>query len=146
MESIQFFSEDTPFALEQEQTSIAQDWVLTVIVSHNQQVESLNFIFCSDDYLLDINRTYLDHDYYTDIITFDNRESVSDEIESDIFISIDRIKDNAQSLGLTFDRELHRVIIHGVLHLLGWDDKTNEQKHAMREKEEACLSLHPNYD
>lgn len=144
MDSIHFFSEDTTYALEQAQ--VTQDWVASVISNHDQQVEAVNFIFCSDDYLLDINRTYLDHDYYTDIITFDNRESDSDNLESDIFISIDRIQDNASSLDIPFDRELHRVIIHGVLHLLGWNDKTEEQKEAMREKEEACLSLHPNYD
>ncbi len=144
MDSIHFFSEDTTYALEQAQ--VTQDWVASVISNHDQQVEALNFIFCSDYYLLDINRTYLNHDYYTDIITFDNRESDSDNLESDIFISIDRIQDNASSLGIPFDRELHRVIIHGVLHLLGWNDKTQEQKEAMREKEEACLSLHPNYD
>ncbi len=144
MDSIHFFSEDTTYALEQAQ--VTQDWVASVISNHDQQVEALNFIFCSDDYLLDINRTYLNHDYYTDIITFDNRESDSDNLESDIFISIDRIQDNASSLDIPFDRELHRVIIHGVLHLLGWNDKTEEQKEAMREKEEACLSLHPNYD
>ncbi len=144
MDSIHFFSEDTTYSLEH--TQVTQDWVASVISNHDQQVEALNFIFCSDDYLLDINRTYLDHDYYTDIITFDNRESHSDNLESDIFISIDRIQDNASSLDVPFDRELHRVIIHGVLHLLGWNDKTEEQKQAMREKEEACLSLHPNYD
>lgn len=144
MESIHFFSEDTTYTLEQ--PNITQDWIANVISNHDQGIEALNFIFCSDDYLLDINKTYLDHDYYTDIITFDNRESDSDELESDIFISVDRIQDNAHTMGIPFDRELHRVIIHGVLHLLGWNDKTDEQKKAMREKEEACLSLHPNYD
>ncbi len=144
MESIHFFYEDTTFLLEQ--ASITHDWVESIISNHEQQVAAINFIFCSDEYLLDINRSYLDHDYYTDIITFDNRESESDDLESDIFISVDRVKDNAQSMGITFDRELHRVLIHGILHLLGWNDKTDEQKEAMREKEEACLSLHPNYD
>lgn len=144
MESIHFFYEDTPFILDH--PAITQDWLHTIITNHEQQAEAINFIFCSDDYLLNINRSYLDHDYYTDIITFDNRESESDDLESDIFISIDRIKDNAQSMAVSFDRELHRVIIHGILHLLGWNDKTDEQKQAMREKEEACLSLHPNYD
>lgn len=144
MESIHFFYEDTTFLLDQ--PSITHDWVESIITNHEQEVTAINFIFCSDDYLLDINRSYLDHDYYTDIITFDNRESEADDMEADIFVSVDRIKDNAQSLDIPFDRELHRVLIHGILHLLGWNDKTDEQKKAMREKEEACLSLHPNYD
>ncbi|MCL4155198.1 UNVERIFIED_CONTAM: hypothetical protein GTU68_017980 [Idotea baltica] len=144
MEAIHFFYEETSFALDQ--PDIIAGWVDEVITRHEERVEAINFIFCSDDYLLKINRSYLDHDYYTDIITFDNREPDSDDLESDIFISIDRIRDNAKDLQVTFHRELHRVIIHGILHLLGWNDKTDEQKEAMREKEEACLSLHPNYD
>lgn len=144
METLHFFYEDTSFLLSQSAT--ISDWVQSIISSHEQEVEAINFIFCSDDYLLEINKSYLDHDYYTDIITFDNREYEDDPLESDIFISIDRIKDNAQELDAPFERELHRVIIHGILHLLGWNDKTDVQKQAMREKEEACLSLHPNYD
>lgn len=144
MESIHFFYEDTSFVLDQ--TDITASWVEQIIDHHDQQAEAINFIFCSDEYLLNINRSYLDHDYYTDIITFDNRESETDHLESDIFVSIDRIKDNSKEIDVAFDRELHRVLIHGILHLLGWNDKTDKQKQAMREKEEACLSLHPNYD
>ena len=144
MDSLHFFYEDTSFLLDNPEPTAL--WVGAIIKSHQQEAEAINFIFCSDEYLLDINRSYLDHDYYTDIITFDNRESEADNLESDIFISIDRIKENAQELSITFHRELHRVIIHGILHLLGWNDKTDKQKQAMREKEEACLSLHPNYD
>ncbi|MCE7994827.1 MAG: rRNA maturation RNase YbeY [Roseivirga sp.] len=143
MESIHFFYEDITFTLEA--PSLTQSWIDSIISDHELNVEAINFIFCSDDYLLDINRTYLDHDYYTDIITFDNREPGTSDIESDIFISIDRIRDNARDMNISFGRELHRVIIHGILHLLGWNDKTDEQKQVMREKEEACLSLHPNY-
>ena len=143
MPAIYFFSEDTDFALVEEDLTL--QWLERILTDHEQEAENVNYIFCSDEYLLDINRTYLDHDYYTDIITFDNREYDDEPLESDIFISIDRVKDNAQGLGITFDRELHRVIIHGMLHLLGWNDKTDEQKAAMRQKEEACLSLHPNY-
>ena len=143
MPAIYFFSEDTDFALAEEDVTL--QWLERILTDHEQEAENVNYIFCSDEYLLDINRTYLDHDYYTDIITFDNREYDDEPLESDIFISIDRVKDNAQGLGITFDRELHRVIIHGMLHLLGWNDKTDEQKAAMRQKEEACLSLHPNY-
>lgn len=144
MESIHFFYEDTYFVLDQ--TDITASWVEQIISNHSQKTEAINFILCSDEYLLNINRSYLDHDYYTDIITFDNRESEAHNLESDIFVSVDRIKDNAKDMGVVFDRELHRVLIHGILHLLGWNDKTDEQKQAMREKEEACLSLHPNYD
>ena len=143
MPAIYFFSEDTDFALAEEDVTL--QWLERILTDHEQEAENVDYIFCSDEYLLDINRTYLDHDYYTDIITFDNREYDDEPLESDIFISIDRVKDNAQGLGITFDRELHRVIIHGMLHLLGWNDKTDEQKAAMRQKEEACLSLHPNY-
>ncbi|MEM7298228.1 MAG: rRNA maturation RNase YbeY, partial [Bacteroidota bacterium] len=93
-----------------------------------------------DDYLLKINQDYLDHHTYTDIITFD--QSTEDhQVESDIFISLDRITENSKNLGVSFERELHRVMIHGVLHLLGYQDKTPEQKSQMREKEDACLSL-----
>lgn len=144
MESIHFFYEDTSFVLDQ--TDITSSWVEQIIANHSQQAEAINFILCSDEYLLNINRSYLDHDYYTDIITFDNRESADDDLESDIFVSVDRIKENSKDIGVAFGRELHRVLIHGILHLLGWNDKTDEQKEAMREKEEACLSLHPNYD
>ena len=143
MPAIYFFSEDTNFTLAEE--DITLQWLERILADHEQEAENVNYIFSSDDYLLNINRTYLNHDYYTDIITFDNREYDDDALESDIFISIDRVADNAEQLGITFDRELHRVIIHGLLHLLGWDDKTEEQKAAMRQKEEACLSLHPNY-
>lgn len=143
MGSIHFFYEDVPFTLES--PSVTQHWIESIISDHDSTVEAINFIFCSDDYLLNINRSYLEHDYYTDIITFDNREPGDVAIESDIFISIDRIQDNAGDMNISFDRELHRVVIHGILHLLGWNDKTDDQKRVMREKEEACLSLHPNY-
>jgi len=143
MEDIHFFTEDVAFELTSSETTL--QWLTHILDTHGGTVENLNFIFCSDEYLLKVNRDYLDHDYYTDIITFDNREEEEDALDSDIFISIDRVKDNANDLGISFDRELHRVIIHGILHLLGWNDKTEEQKLAMREKEEACLSLHPNY-
>ena len=143
MEGLQFFSEEIDFSLPSTETT--QAWISTILQSHNAAVESVNFIFCSDDYLLEVNRSYLQHDYYTDIITFDNREYDDDPLESDIFISIDRVRDNAQDRSIPFEKELHRVIIHGLLHLIGWNDKTEEEKQAMREKEEACLSLHPDY-
>ncbi len=143
MEGLQFFSEEIDFSLPSTETTEA--WISSILQSHDAAVESVNFIFCSDDYLLNVNRSYLQHDYYTDIITFDNREYDDDPLESDIFISIDRVRDNAQDRSIPFEKELHRVIIHGLLHLIGWNDKTEEEKQAMREKEEACLSLHPDY-
>ena len=103
-------------------------------------LSNINYIFCSDDYLLTINQEHLNHDYYTDIITFDLSEK-ENNIESDIFISIDRVKENAKNNHVKFHIELYRVLIHGVLHLLGFNDKNEEEKLIMREKEDACLSL-----
>ncbi len=103
------------------------------------ELESLNYIFCSDPYLHQINVQYLDHDTYTDIITFDNAEE-ENTIESDIFISIDRVKENAASFDAGFEQELRRVMAHGVLHLLGFGDKTETEKQIMREQEEKWVS------
>ena len=143
MEGLQFFTEEIDFQLPSPDTTHL--WIEGILTEHEVSVENVNFIFCSDEYLLEVNRSYLQHDYYTDIITFDNREYDDEPLESDIFISIDRVKDNAAGMGIPFLRELHRVIIHGLLHLIGWNDKTQAEKQAMREKEEACLSLHPDY-
>ncbi|WP_420384707.1 rRNA maturation RNase YbeY [Roseivirga sp.] len=137
--SVHFFSEDIEFKLEHK--SNIRKWISLIIENQNHELEEINYIFCSDEYLLDINRNYLQHDYYTDIITFDNRDQADDPISSDIFISIDRVKDNAQSLNNSFDQELYRVMIHGVLHLLGQGDKTEQQQMEMRKREEASLSL-----
>ena len=137
--SVHFFSEDIEFKLEHK--SNIRKWISKIIENQNHELEEINYIFCSDEYLLDINRNYLQHDYYTDIITFDNRDQADDPISSDIFISIDRVKDNAQSLNNSFDQELYRVMIHGVLHLLGQGDKTEQQQMEMRKREEASLSL-----
>ncbi|WP_420317220.1 rRNA maturation RNase YbeY [Ekhidna sp.] len=136
--NIHYFSEGIEFSLEN--TDEKSKWISSVIADHHYDLEELNYIFCSDEYLLSINKQHLDHDYYTDIITFDNSEE-DRKIESDIFISIDRVRDNAENEGHPFDKELCRVMIHGVLHLLGFDDKSPEEKELMREKEDACLSL-----
>lgn len=143
MKHIHFFTEDLVFQLSNPDLTLR--WLSQILADHATEVENLNFIFCPDGYLLEVNQTYLNHDFYTDIITFDYREEAKKPLESDIFISIDRVKDNAQKMAISFDRELHRVIAHGILHLLGWNDKTPEEQQLMREKEEACLSLHPNY-
>ena len=135
---INFFSEDTSFVRTNQATTIT--WVEQVIMNEKRVLGDLNFIYCSDAHLLEMNISYLNHDTYTDIITFDNSESV-EHISGDIFISIDRVKENAVTLTTTFEQELDRVMIHGVLHLIGYNDKTVEEKSQMREKEDAWLSL-----
>ena len=135
---IEFHSEDVDFSLSNpEQVS---DWIASIIEQHDYELANLTYVFCSDDYLHQINVEYLDHDTLTDIITFDNADEEG-VVESDIFVSIDRVKDNAQTLGIPFEDELHRVLIHGVLHLLGFKDKTDEQEALMRKQEDSCLSL-----
>jgi len=135
---IAFFYEETDFRLDQP-ISI-QNWIAKIINLEGYTLESLNYIFCNDAYLHKMNLDYLDHDTYTDIITFDNSEQET-TIESDIFISIDRVKENAQLQQVAFNDELSRVLVHGLLHLMGWDDKTEALKKEMRIKEDACLSL-----
>lgn len=137
-EAIQFFCEDIEFELDNE--SRYSQWINSIISSHNFQLENIQYIFCSDEYLLTINKEYLDHDYYTDIITF-NMSEENHVIEADIFISIERIRDNSKKLSINFADELKRVMIHGVLHLIGFDDKTEELKNVMRQKESDCVSL-----
>ena len=135
---IEFHSEDVDFSLSNpEQVS---DWIASIIEQHDDELANLTYDLCSDDYLHQINVEYLDHDTLTDIITFDNADEEG-VVESDIFVSIDRVKDNAQTLGIPFEDELHRVLIHGVLHLLGFKDKTEEQEALMRKQEDSCLSL-----
>lgn len=135
--SIDFFSEGIEFNLPDQRKTIA--WLLQIIEDEKADVAILNYIFGSDDYVLDINKEYLQHDYYTDIITFPLSES---PIESDIFISIDRVKENAQQFNKSFDSELLRVIAHGLLHLIGYNDKTEAEQTKMREKEDLCIQLY----
>lgn len=137
MDKIQFFSEDITFDMMHQNT--VKSWIQNIAEEHNFTIEALNYIFCSDDYLLDINKTYLNHDYYTDIITFDNSQE-DQTLLSDVFVSIDRIKENARDLNIEFTKELHRVLIHGVIHLFGYSDQTEEEKLTMRQKEDTCLS------
>jgi probable rRNA maturation factor len=140
MATINFFSQGTSFKLPNPKK--ISSWIKRVAKIENHSPKALNFIFCSDEYLLDINIRYLRHKTYTDIITFDNSDE--DEfgiIEGDIYVSIDRVKENAKKLNIIFTDELHRVIIHGVLHLLGYSDKTKAQIREMRKKEDAYLSL-----
>ena len=136
--SIQFFTEDVEFQLQHPKHY--KQWIQQVIDTHDFQLKEVNYIFCSDDYLLDINRTHLNHDFYTDIITFDLSDHTED-IQADIFISIDRVIENADDRNIAFEEEIDRVMIHGILHLLGFNDVTPEEKSLMRQKEDACLSL-----
>ena len=112
-----------------------------MIVKEKKDLNHLNYIFCSDNALLEINRTYLDHNFYTDVITFDLSSSPK-EILADIYISVDRIKENAKSLNLFFKEEFHRVMFHGLLHLCGYNDKTKSQKELIRKKEDFYLNLY----
>lgn len=115
------------------------DWVTRVIMLANAQLGNVNYIFCNDRYLLDINQRHLNHDTFTDIITFDYTES--NTISGDIFISVDRIRENAQSFKVPFEMELKRVMIHGVLHLLGYTDKNVKEQSVMRKKEDEMMKL-----
>lgn len=138
--AVRFFSEEIQFKLRHPR--ITSTWIKKSIGKEKGALGDLNFIFCSDAHLLSINQQYLNHNTLTDILTFDNRtDDQSVLIEGDIFISIERVEENASSLGIPFDTELHRVLIHGVLHLLGYNDKKKADKALMRKKEEAYLSL-----
>ncbi|HBL74692.1 MAG TPA: rRNA maturation RNase YbeY [Prolixibacteraceae bacterium] len=114
-----------------------KNWINFAIEKEKFKCGDLSFIFCFDEYLLKINKEYLNHDYYTDIITFNYVEG--NIISGDIFISIDRVRDNAQQYGVSFENELSRVIIHGVLHLIGFDDKDESSQSIMRMKEDEYL-------
>ena len=110
-----------------------------LVKNENKTLGDVNYILCSDAYLLDINRQYLNHDYYTDVISFDYCED--NVISGDIFISVDTVADNAKEYGVTFEKELARVMIHGVLHFVGYNDKSDEEVPIMRAKENQYLSL-----
>lgn len=113
-------------------------WLAAIIQEQGKRVGTIGYLFCDDEVLLDANQRYLNHDTYTDIITFDYVEG--DLISGDIMISIDRVGENAEKFGCSFSNELHRVIAHGVLHLLGQGDKTEQEADEMRKKEEQALS------
>ncbi|MCD4835214.1 MAG: rRNA maturation RNase YbeY [Bacteroidales bacterium] len=132
---IKFFTEDTKFNLRNK--NLIKNWVNSVITSVDKKTGNINFIFTSDKYLLKINKEYLSHKYYTDIITFNYCEN--EIISGDIFISIETVKNNSSRFNVTIIEELHRVIIHGILHLLGFDDQSDEEKAVMREKENYYL-------
>lgn len=114
-------------------------WITEVVKQHRKTVGNINYLFCGDEYMIEINRRYLNHDTYTDIITFDY--VVGNLVSGDILISVDRVEENAVKYGIGFNQELLRVIVHGVLHLLGQNDKTDEESIEMRRLENESLDL-----
>ncbi len=134
---IHFFTEDITYDVTQK--TALKAWIKETIKEEGFKTGELTIILCSDAYLLDINRQYLQHDTYTDIITFDNSGRPG-TIAGDIFISVDRVRENAQKFGVSERDELHRVIIHGVLHLCGYGDKKKPEKAVMTEKEDVYLA------
>ena len=118
---------------------LLRSWIEEVARGYGRKVGELCYQFCGDERILQTNQDFLDHDYYTDIITFD--ESEGDRIAGDMLIILDTVRSNAEQLGTDYSEELHRVIIHGVLHLCGLNDKTDEDEERMRQAEEAALSL-----
>lgn len=130
-----FFEEVRPFQL---QKKLLKNTIEYLIKNENKYTGDITVIFCSDDYLLKINEQYLNHDYYTDIITFDYVEN--SVISGDLFISTDRVKENSAQLNVSFEKELYRVVLHGILHLTGYKDKTEDEKKVMRGKEDFYLA------
>ena len=135
--AIRFSSLNEKFKLSE--ASNVKKWIAEVVKRREKSVGNISYLFCDDEYMLEVNRQYLDHDTYTDIITFDY--VVANLISGDIFISVDRVGENARLFGVEFERELHRVVIHGVLHLLGQGDKSDAEAAEMRRQEEEALSL-----
>ncbi|WP_214227270.1 rRNA maturation RNase YbeY [Pedobacter sp. B4-66] len=136
--SVNFFTEDTNYTVKKK--TIIKNWLKSAVEAEGYQLKELNFILCSDEYLLRINQDYLNHDTYTDVITFDNSEELK-TIVGDIFISIERIKENAATFKHTVEQELCRVMIHGTLHLLGYKDKGKAAKTKMTDREDHYLAL-----
>ncbi|MBK3516597.1 rRNA maturation RNase YbeY [Carboxylicivirga marina] len=116
-----------------------KDWIKSVIASYDYELGDLSYLFCDDDYIIEINRQYLQHDYYTDIITFDY--CTGKVISGDLVISLDTVRSNSEMFNTSYETELKRVVIHGVLHLLGFKDSTVEEKDQMRAEENKALSL-----
>jgi len=136
MISFQFLDAELPFLNKDK----IRNWIHLVLTKHNKKTGELSYVFCSDEELLDINRKFLNHDYYTDIITFQTSEG-TDSVSGEMYISVDRVVDNANTLGCSVEEEAHRVIIHGVLHLIGYKDKTDSDAAEMRKWENDSLSI-----
>lgn len=135
--AIRFSAQNITFELPE--AANVRQWITQVIKQRGKQVGNLSYLFCNDEFILEMNRRFLNHDTYTDIITFDN--VVGDTIAGDILISIDRVGENASLFKVPFEQELHRVIIHGVLHLLGQGDKSDSEAAEMRRQEGDALQL-----
>jgi len=131
------FNYETDFELHNE--SVFSNWLSEVILSENKKEGEINYIFCDDDYLLEINQNYLDHDTLTDIISFDY--SVGNELNGDVFVSIQRVRENATEYKVTFQEEIQRVLVHGILHYCGYKDKTESDELVMRAKEEEKMKM-----
>lgn len=136
---ILFHKEDIRFQLKNKR--LIKAWIKSIAAQNNKKIGEINYIFMTDEALLKINKEYLNHDTYTDIITFDNSEG-GEIIDSDIYISIERIKENATNLSVEFETELKRVLIHGILHLCGFKDKSEQDTLLMRQKEEDALKIY----
>ena len=134
---IRYFQEDIRFELKQKMLNNC--WLKMVAGSEMRRLGAINIIFCSDNYILDVNMKYLQHDYFTDIITFDYCEK--DVLSGDLFISIDSVRENAQFYGTEFADELNRVMVHGLLHLIGYDDHSEADIAVMRQKENYYLEM-----
>lgn len=131
------FNYETDFELSDE--AAISDWLSQVILSESKKEGDINYIFCDDEYLHKINVEYLDHDTLTDIISFDY--SVGNELHGDIFVSVERVADNAKDFEVSFDEELKRVLVHGILHYAGYKDKSEEDELKMRHKEEEKIAM-----
>ena len=136
-QSISFHVEEIDFVFEETDKTIL--WLNRIAEQESKGIVSLDYVFCSDEYLHKINVEYLNHDTYTDIITFDLGEPTDDDISGEIYISIDRVKENAQIHGSQYEDELLRVVAHGLLHLIGYPDKSEQEALVMRGKEEDAL-------
>ncbi|MBE6215658.1 MAG: rRNA maturation RNase YbeY [Bacteroidales bacterium] len=134
---ISYYFEDTDFLFRKK--TLNNKWLKLVAESEIRRIGDISIIFCSDNYILDVNQQYLQHDYFTDIITFDYCEG--DRLSGDLFISVDSVRENAVEYGTEFDDELNRVIAHGILHLIGYDDHSEDDIAEMRSKENYYLSL-----
>lgn len=139
---VSYFLQDIDFVFKHKRLN--NSWLKLVAESEIKKLGNINIIFCSDNYILDVNVKYLGHDYFTDIITFDYCEK--NILSGDLFISIDTVRDNAEFYKTEFNDELNRVIVHGLLHLIGYDDHTPEEQKIMREKENYYLELRNHID
>lgn len=138
VKEILFFTEAVEYPVFFSEIRVRQ-WLDLIAARYSRTIGCLSFIFCSDDYILDLNRKYLSHDYFTDVITFDYCEE--DILSGDIFISLDTVRSNSLRFGSAYENEFHRVVCHGLLHLIGYKDKTEADSKTMRLNEDICLEL-----